>query len=254
MKPWLVSSVILSCVVAPSTFAWNDCEHTAERSVQADLAGIERVEITAKAGDLRIRPQTGDQLIAEGDACASESRLLNEIQLRQERSGNTLRLITDMPETKGWSSQARMDLEVRLPAGMEVELQDGSGDIDISGVTLVRVHDGSGDMTLNETRGDLKVKDGSGDVRISDHQGNVGVEDGSGDVRITSLIGNVRIGNDGSGDLSMRDIEGSVDVARDGSGDIFAKQVSGDFVVARAGSGDVIYRDIGGRVDVPADD
>ncbi len=250
------SRVLLLLLLAPvPVTAWDNCDHKADRRASESLDGIERVVVSARAGDLRLeRGDEANRLSAIGVACASSAKLLDGIQLETRRSGSTLHIETDMPETRGWNSRASMDLEIRVPSSVEMEVQDSSGDVSAEGVRLASIKDGSGDLSLRETSGDLRIDDGSGDIRISTHHGNVEIEDGSGDARLSEIDGSVRISEDGSGDLSMKSVSGSVTVDRDGSGDIFAGRVGGDFIVARDGSGDVRHRDVKGRVDVPADD
>ena len=246
--------VPIALLAAVSTLpACADCNHQAERSLSEDLVGIERVELVAKAGDLEIEAG-GSTLEASGTACASKARLLEEIQLVAERSGSTLRVEVETPDTSGWNQQARLDLRVSLPATMSLEVTDGSGDIEARGVTISRLKDGSGDSRLTETRGDLRLSDGSGDVTLRGHQGSVELKDGSGDLRLRDVAGSVLITSDGSGGIDIETVEGDVEVRSDGSGDIDVETVSGDLRVGSAGSGDVRHRGVAGNVDVPRKD
>lgn len=232
-----------------------DCDHHGERSENQDVSGISRVEIDARAGDLEIEGQDGaTQIRALGKVCASSAKLLEQIELRSRRVGDVLRLEVFIPDSKNWKNQGSMDLSVSLPANLEVEIDDGSGNILVRNATVGAVDDGSGDMRFEGTRGKLNVDDGSGDLRVLRHEGSIEVDDGSGNVDIRELQGDVRITDDGSGDLFFEDISGDVRVGDDGSGDIEARSVGGDFVVRDAGSGSVRHRDVAGRVDVPKDD
>lgn len=230
-----------------------DCNHEADRSLSEDLGGIERVELKARAGDLEIEAG-GSTLEASGQACASKASLLDEVQLVAERRGSTLRVEAVMPKTSGWNQQARLDLRLTLPATMPLEVTDGSGDIEASGVTLTRLEDGSGDCRLADTRGELRIFDGSGDFTVRGHQGEVELTDGSGDLRLRDVTGSVLITSDGSGGIDIENVGGSVEVRSDGSGDIDVDTVAGDLRVGRAGSGDVRHRGVAGSVDVPRKD
>lgn len=227
-----------------------DCEHKADRSLTEDLAGVERVEIKATAGDLDIEAG-GSQLKATGEACASKKSLLDDIQLTAKKSGDVLRVEATIPKTSGWNQQARLDLRITLPAGMPIVVSDGSGDLEMRGVTVEKLDDGSGDARLVETRGSMRIVDGSGGVTIRDHRGDIELKDGSGDLRLRGIKGTVIIASDGSGDIDINDVDGDVDVKNDGSGDIDVDTVSGDLHVGPAGSGDVDYRDVAGSVEVP---
>ena len=246
--------LLVSMVTALPAAAW-DCDHKADRSLSEDLNGVSRVELLVAAGDLDIEGDQGvSSLEAEGEACASDTDILEGIQIVAKRRGATLRIEAQMPKTSGWGKSAALGLRVVLPADLPVEVKDSSGDLAATGAYIVRLDDGSGDIRLKNTQGDLELSDGSGDVKITDHRGNLNLEDGSGDVRIVGVEGSVLVDADGSGDLNIKQIQGSVTVDEDGSGDISVAEVSGDFTVDRAGSGDVYHRDVSGKVDVPTRD
>lgn len=244
----------LSLIAALPAFGWNDCDHRADRSGSVSAEGAERIVIEARAGDLDVRTASGDRVEARGVACAEKRSTLEDIVLVTERSGNVVRVIVEIPESRGWSDSAWMDLDVDVPAGVPVEIDDSSGDIDLRGVTLARIHDSSGDVDARDTAGDVEIDDSSGDVYLTGHTGSITLDDSSGDLRLRDIRGSVTVDNDSSGDISVDGVTGSVMVRRDSSGDIRVSDVGGDFEVRRDGSGDIDYRDVRGRVDVPADD
>ena len=99
-----------------------------------------------------------------------------------------------------------IDYEITLPAGSHLDLQTGSGDIEIQAAgDGIHAHSGSGSIRAREVRGSLELQTGSGDVELQD-----------------AGLGNVQA-QSGSGSLRLRNLQGSLD-ARTGSGDI---EVSG---------------------------
>lgn len=246
--------LILSVLVALPAFGWNDCDHRADRTGSVSADGAERIVIQARAGDLDVRAGSGSSVEARGVACAEKRSTLDDIELVTERSGNVVRVIVEVPDGRGWNDNAWMDLDVDVPAGVPVEIDDSSGDIDLRGITLARIHDSSGDVDARDTAGDVEIDDSSGDVYLTGHKGTVTLDDSSGDLRLRDIEGSVLVDNDSSGDISVDGVTGSVMVRRDSSGDIRVSDVGGDFEVRRDGSGDIDYRDVRGRVDVPADD
>ncbi|MEM6795129.1 MAG: DUF4097 family beta strand repeat-containing protein [Acidobacteriota bacterium] len=253
MRTQAIRIATLTTTLLLSTLpAFARCDHRAERSLSESLDGVERVEITAKAGDLDIRAG-GSTLEARGDACASSKNYLEEVQLVASRSGSTLRVEVETPNTLGWNSGASLDLEIEVPNDVPLRITDGSGDTEIRGVTVEEITDGSGEVRLTETFGALDMTDGSGDVSVRGHEGTIEITDGSGDVSIRDIAGEVLVANDGSGDLDISQVSGSVEVRSDGSGDIFARAIGGDFEVGSGGSGDIKYREVEGRVSIPGD-
>jgi len=103
--------------------------------------------------------------------------------------------------------------------------------------TTVRTKSGSGDQTIEGTRGGVDVQTGSGDVRLTNLTGEVRLQTGSGDVRAREISGAVR-GGTGSGDIEIEE-SGPGDIElHTGSGNIRARGIQGGFR-GETGSGDV---------------
>jgi hypothetical protein len=124
---------------------------------------------------------------------------------------------------------ARIDLDVRVPRRLALEIDDGSGDTDI-----------------RDCDGDLKLDDGSGDIHLARVGGQIAIDDGSGDIELNDAGGDVNI-DDGSGQIDLNAIRGSVWID-DGSGDIVIDGVGKDVTIDEAGSGGVEIRNVKGKV------
>ncbi|MFZ0733014.1 MAG: DUF4097 family beta strand repeat-containing protein [Candidatus Sulfotelmatobacter sp.] len=110
-------------------------------------------------------------------------------------------------------------------------------EITVPANTTVRSHSGSGDQTIDGTKGNLDVQTGSGDIKLSGVTGDVHVQTGSGDVRAHSIAGGVH-GGTGSGDVEIEETSsGDIDL-HTGSGNITARGVHGGFR-GETGSGDI---------------
>ena len=249
--------------------AWgNDCRVKEPRQATVDATGATAVRVEAKAGSLQIMGVEGlAEVQATGTACAKNEKALEKVQLRAERSGSQVRVVVDIPS--GWGQGGALDLEVRVPAGLAVEvddgsgeiqidavasleLKDGSGEIDVTGVKGdVSIHDGSGEIALVDVGGDVRVHDGSGEIEIQDAKGSVVVEDGSGSIEIENVTGDVTIESDGSGEIVVRGAGRDVRVGRDGSGGIRVQEVGGDFTVEHDGSGGIQHSGVQGEVNIP---
>ncbi|MEM1181012.1 MAG: DUF4097 family beta strand repeat-containing protein [Acidobacteriota bacterium] len=251
--PSLSLLMVAASAAAFALPAWADCDHQAKRQLSESLSGIDRVEVVARAGDLRIDASQGDTLEATGKACASKKSLLEDVQLVAERRGSVLRVEASIPKTSGWNQSARLDMKIELPGNVSLEVEDGSGDLELRGVSVEALDDGSGDARLDGTRGDLRIVDGSGGITIREHRGDLELRDGSGDLRIRDSDGRVVITDDGSGDIDITGVSGDVHIKSDGSGDIEVDTVGGDLRIGSAGSGDVRFRDVRGSTDVPKD-
>ena len=103
--------------------------------------------------------------------------------------------------------------------------------------TAVRTHTGSGDQTVEGTRGNADLQSGSGDMKLSRLTGEIRVQTGSGNVLAREISGSVR-GGAGSGDIEIEETgKGDIDL-HTGSGNITARGIQGAFR-ADAGSGDI---------------
>lgn len=110
-------------------------------------------------------------------------------------------------------------------------------EITVPAETAVRAHSGSGDQTIEGTKGNVDVQTGSGDVKLRNLTGEIRLQTGSGDIRAHQVSGSVR-GGTGSGDVEVEEAgPGDIDL-HTGSGGITARGVQGSFH-GEAGSGDI---------------
>ena len=256
MTRTLAALAIFALVVAPVAAEdyEDECRYSAPRQEVLEVDDSDELRIDADAGFLRVIGEPGlSEVIIDGTACASRETYLEDIELRTGRRGSSLTLDVDLPDIDwNWNRYARLDLVVRVPADLALDIEDGSGSIEIEGVGATRIDDGSGSIDVEGVRGDLSLTDGSGSIEVRDVEGSVTIdEDGSGSIQITGVTRDLDIDEDGSGSISIRDIGGNVRIREDGSGSIRAVEVMGDFIVDRDGSGGISVDGIGGRVEIP---
>ena len=231
-------------------------EVTAQRSGRASASGARVARIEARAGSLRITCRAGlTEIQASGTARASARALLDQIRLTVERRGDVAHVIVDTPELRGgWGGDdehASLDLVVEVPKTLALDVEDRSGELEIRGVGPVDLVDNSGEVTIEDVGGRLRVRDGSGELRIRDVRGDVTLEDGSGGIHLRKIGGSVTVDPDGSGEFEAEEVTGSIRIDRKGSGSVDVAHVGGDFIVSRKGIGSIDHRDVKGRVEVP---
>ena len=257
MKRMLVGLVLAAAAGEATAGLWGDsCEYEAGREVAAGLDGVSTIEVFALAGELEIRGGTGlSEIRVTGQACSDREEVLDQIQLTGRREGDHYLVAAEMPDWEAhqeWEdAQARLDLEVRMPAGLALIVSDSSGGIAISDVASLQLSDSSGDVEVENVPGILLVvRDSSGDLRLS-RVGEVTIElDSSGEIEISSAD-SVTIGVDSSGDIRVADVAGDVTVGVDTSGGIRATRVGGSLTVGSDTSGDIVTRDVKGTVSLP---
>ena len=234
-----------------------DCRYEAERTVQIDASATQQLQLDAGSGALKVVGVYGlKEVRAVGHACASDEEYLEDLQVTLADHSGHLALEAHYPDRRGigWRGEdyARIDLTVEVPKGMSVDLNDSSGDLEVSGTGALNIDDSSGSIVVSDISGPLSIDDSSGEIDISRVEGDVDIEDGSGGIGIRDVQGSVRL-EDGSGGIDVSGVGRNVTVGDDGSGSIEVRDVKGDFTVRNDGSGGIRYSGVQGTVSIPRD-
>ncbi len=226
--------VALFFLCASFTFAYEDV-----RNLNLSAKGIEKLEIDCGSGFLKVRGQEGlreikveAEIVLEGKSEKSAEEFLKKyLKLSLEKRGSRAVLTSGFESYRSLFSFTNkvINLTVSLPKDMDLDVDDGSGS-----------------LTIENIRGDVKIDDGSGSMDIMNIGGNLDVDDGSGQIDVDGVSGDVSI-DDGSGSMTIRNIEGSVTV-RDGSGSITIDGVEKDVYIPSEGSGSVSVKNVKGKV------
>lgn len=224
-----LAPLALAPAAAPAQLFGMGGEHTAPRSAVEDARGVSAVRVHARAGSLRIEGRPGlSQVRVSGTARASERKYLEGIRLVTGRHGDVVTVEVEIPEVKvrfGNVNQA-LDLVIEVPEGVALDVRDSSGAAHVRRVAALRLEDGSGEVVVEDVRGDVRVEDGSGAISIARVGGQVRVRDGSGEIDVRDVRGSVAV-DDGSGALAVSDVGGNLTVERAGSGGVRVARVAG---------------------------
>jgi Putative adhesin len=216
-----VSVSILVVLLASSFAVASTPQGTFEKTFQ--VSGPVELEVQTHSGDIIVRNGASGAVTIRGKIFASHYWLMgnrhvdvSDIEqhppLRQD--GNSIHV--DYVNAHDIS----VDYEITVPAD-----------------TTIRTHSGSGDQTIEGTRGNTDLQSGSGDMKLARVVGEIRLQTGSGDVQAREISGPVR-GGTGSGNIELEETSaGDVDL-HSGSGNITARGVQGAFR-AEAGSGDI---------------
>jgi len=240
--------------------AFADYEETKMLNLSAE--NINELEIDCGAGFLQIKGVDGlDEIQVEAEIYVegmkrskAEDFIEDNMNLSLRERGKTARLISNF-DNSGFSfglfsgfRSAGINLSIKIPKNMILDIDDGSGDIFIEDIDNdIDIDDGSGDIEMENIVGRLDISDGSGDFRLTDVVGDVRLEDGSGEIFINNVKGDIDL-NDGSGDIELEQIIGSVELD-DGSGEIDAMDIDGNFFIDD-GSGDTDIEGVTGDVEI----
>jgi DUF4097 and DUF4098 domain-containing protein YvlB len=107
---------------------------------------------------------------------------------------------------KGYrGAPSAVDLEITIPAGMDVDLGGTFLYIDIEGVT--------GEVTAETVHGDVVLRGGRGVINLQSTQGSVECVDAEGRISVGTMNGSLRLRNV-AGELTAETVNGSITVER----------------------------------------
>lgn len=246
---------LLLIALVPALATANECKFTAQHDFDVDGAGLKTAAFVLASTDLVVEGVPGlTKVEVRGKACASDQTWLAELTVDQQRSGDRITITprTERHSNVSWfgSSYAYIQLHVRVPPQLAIDIQSHSGDAEVSNVAALAFIASSGDLRVDKIAGALTAEVSSGDV----NGGDIGSLDvrrtSSGDFTVRDVHGDVNVARSGSGDLSFDKVGGSVVIGSVGSGDVSASHVSRDVTVDSIGSGDVNVDTVGGNFSV----
>ena len=264
-------------LLAANTHAF-ECKYMAERPLEIDPAGLRALVLQLDSSDAHVRGVSGlAKVEVRGKACASREDWLADLKIEQKREGDRVVVSTQQHRNNTispfHSSYAYIDLDVRVPENLALQIQTNSGDADVAGIAALDFTAHSGDLIVDDIKGAVSAEVGSGDIKADDIGSLELRRSGSGNVQARSVRGDVRVGNVGSGDLTFEHVSksvhvnsvgsgdvgvhgtgGDVEIGSIGSGDVTASDVGGDFTVRSSGSGDIHHHGVKGKISVPVRD
>jgi DUF4097 and DUF4098 domain-containing protein YvlB len=216
-----VSILILMALFVSSFALASTPQGTFDRTFQ--VSGPVNLEVQTRSGDVTIRSGPAGSVSIHGKIFVGDHWLfgnrhgdVSDIEqhppLRQD--GNSIRI--DYVNAR----EISVDYEITVPED-----------------STVRSHSGSGNLTIEGTRGNVDLQTGSGDVKLSRVTGEIHLQTGSGDVKAHGVSGPVR-GGAGSGDIEVEETgAGDIDL-HTGSGNVTVRGMRGA-LHAEAGSGNI---------------
>jgi hypothetical protein len=237
-----VTSLVLLTVLFGAAIASADEIET----LTLDARDLRALKIDAGPGFLKIDATSGDRIEVVAEIIADSG----DYQLTLERKGDRAVLVSDV---EPWAAiflaeWPRINLTVKVPANLALDINDGSGYIQITGMRAkASIDDGSGEIIVRDHVGDVRIDDGSGEIDVAGVTGNVTIEDGSGPITVRNIVGDVKV-DDGSGSMEVEKVDGRVTV-RDGSGSIDVSDVTRGLNIIDSGSGSVHTHNISGGVE-----
>jgi hypothetical protein len=158
-------------------------------------------------------------------------------------SDGTLHIDAECPslQLRILGTGCRVDLEVRVPSDVRVEVEAGSGTVSVERIRGdVEVDTGSGGITIDDVDGAVRTDTGSGGIRLGSVRGSVEAETGSGSITGAALQTADFTGSTGSGgiDLEFWEVRPERIELQTGSGSVRVRVPQGTYAVdVDAGAG-----------------
>lgn len=213
-------------------------EKTERLSLPAD--GIDILSIDCGAGALHVqgeeslaRIEVEAEIIVKGKSeRVAEEYIKRNVRLELRKEGRKAVLLSAFKSAFSRISfrQRVINLTVKLPKNMDLDVEDGSGEVMIFHIDgNIRADDGSGKISILDIQGDVDIDDGSGTIEVRDVSGSVAIDDGSGMIRVENIGENVKV-SDGSGSILIDGVGGDVLIKDDGSGSLTIHYVKGKII------------------------
>lgn len=213
-----------------------------------EAGGLRELDVSTGSGSIDIAGGPGSEIVIAGHIEVRRSRgqdpeaIVDEIEAAPpiELDGQTLRIGDRDP--RRYRAQVSISYEIRLPAGMSVVSETGSGSQTVTGIDAeVEASTGSGAIVLTSIGGEVIAETGSGRIQADAIAGAFNGRTGSGVISLTQTAsGDVRAST-GSGRIELRGVVGGLN-ATTGSGRI---EVDGQQTAAwdlKSGSGSITVR------------
>ncbi len=230
MRSFIVMAMFSASLVHAS---WSDYEEV--RNLEVDAGGISEFVIDAGAGSMTINGDAGAKLIEvtatiqvnTGDEEKARKAIAKRLTLTLDQNGDRATLKSFFENGMWGGTDGSVKLEITMPTGIALRIDDGSGSILIEDVEAdVAIDDGSGSIRIYNV-GAVDIDDGSGSIDIRNANGDVVIVDGSGSIKVEAVNGSVTI-DDGSGSINVDDVENDLIIVEDGSGGVSVSDVRGN--------------------------
>lgn len=217
----LLSIALIVLFTSSAALAWNSPQGSFDRTLT--VSGPVDLEVLTHSGDIRVHPGSSGTVQVHGKIHVGDSWFGG-------RREEDVHAIEQNPPIRQDGNRIHIDYVNYRNISIDYE-------VTVPVETTVRTKSGSGDQTIEGTKGNVDVQTGSGDVRLGDLQGEIQAHTGSGNIRARQVAGAVR-GSTGSGDVEIEETSsGDIDF-HTGSGNISARGIQGAFR-GETGSGEI---------------
>lgn len=179
-------------------------------------------QLPDRVSEVRISGGSGNVTV-RADALVSGVDIRRSVRYGRAAPGKTTRVEQGVLHVAtDCGDECSASYEIRLARGVRVTGENGSGTIDVRGVSDVDVRVGSGEIRVNDASGAVVARTGSGRIELANIAGDATVTTSSGavdgrDIRGARIMievesGGITLDLAGTGDVSARTDSGSIEV------------------------------------------
>jgi hypothetical protein len=193
-------ALLFSAIAAVQVAGWT--VGAVERTKHQVIPGpVSKLSVEGGAGgDITVVRELSDMPVVTVDSTVKGS--IHAPVLRAVKDGDTVRINGNCPYISFGPCHAR--IVIRVPAGTEVDVHAGSGNITANGLDgTVSLETGSGDVTAMGLRGEADLHTSSGDVNVRALHGQAVLRTGSGDINAEGLGTRHLTADTASGDVEL---------------------------------------------------
>lgn len=201
---------LTGCIINVNAAGMPDLDHQ-QRELTLDSQDLQGLIAETGAGSLEIIGVEGlSQIKLVADIYSNKGSNDSKLILTLEKKANKAKLKADFEQSGFNNYSPYIDLKLQVPANLALDIDDGSGDIEVSQINdNLTVEDGSGAIKVTDVRGNIAIDDGSGNIEVANVQSAVTITDGSGNINVFNTKG-LTILAAGSGDVKFNKIDGPV--------------------------------------------
>ena len=188
-------------------------ERRVEKQADAKVgAEISTLAVDLDRGSLSIIGEARDTAVANvtvvvfGGDEALAKKLVEQIGVSLVPDDGVLRVTLTMPKREELSRRPQVQVTVRVPSRLTVEVRSGGGELDVTGVGAVHAPKAAGRVRVSNITGAVTGELGPGEVEI-DQVGSVAITTRRSDVRVRSVAGAFELEARG-GDVRVRGVTG----------------------------------------------
>ena len=170
------TSIVIAIVLLTGAVGASAKDYT----LQVDANEVNQVDIDVNAGDVRLVGSTDDQVSVQ----VHEIDVTENCQVSVEHRGSTVELKAHIDRHR-LSEHCELDVEIRLPASVPINLALGAGDVDLDDLgSALRASVGAGSVEGRTSGDQVILSTGAGDIEIAGLVSTVRARTGAGNIEL----------------------------------------------------------------------